>query len=341
MSLPPSGEIPQGAIRFNTDSQRLEFYAQGEWWVVSTDTPNLGRGVDSTPGTRGMFVGGFPSTDTIDYVNIASTGNAADFGNLTKARQESGGFANSTRALAAGDAVPGSDNTIDFWTIPTTGNAQDFGDLLAATGNAQNIGGFANETRGVFTGGYAVPAGRENKIQYVTIASEGNALEFGSLTAATSGPGAGIASPTRGFTFGGSAPGNVNTITFMTIATTGNAQDFGDMTDTGSARTGASSATRGIAFPGSPATNAIDYFTMATTGNAQDFGDLNTSSRYSASSGSSTTRAVVGGGGYPSTTDSIDYVQIATTGNASDFGDLTANRSLMMVGCFSNGHGGL
>ena len=36
MSLPPSGEIPQGAIRFNTDSQKLEFYAQGEWWVMST-----------------------------------------------------------------------------------------------------------------------------------------------------------------------------------------------------------------------------------------------------------------------------------------------------------------
>ena len=69
-------------------------------------------------------------------------------------------------------------------------------------------------------------------------------MESSILTAATSGPGAGIASPTRGFTFGGSAPGNVNTITFMTIATTGNAQDFGDMTDEGSARTGASSATR-------------------------------------------------------------------------------------------------
>ena len=67
-------EIPQGAIRFNTDSQRLEFYAQEQWWVMSTDTPNLGRGVDSTPGTRGMFVGGFPGTDTIDYVTIASTG---------------------------------------------------------------------------------------------------------------------------------------------------------------------------------------------------------------------------------------------------------------------------
>ena len=55
MSLPPS-EIPQGAIRFNTDSQRLEFYAQGEWWVMSTDTPNLGRSVDSTPGARGFLV---------------------------------------------------------------------------------------------------------------------------------------------------------------------------------------------------------------------------------------------------------------------------------------------
>ena len=55
MSLPPSGEIPQGAIRFNTDSQRLEFYAQGEWWVMSTDTPNLGRSVDPTPGARGFL----------------------------------------------------------------------------------------------------------------------------------------------------------------------------------------------------------------------------------------------------------------------------------------------
>ena len=50
-------EIPQGAIRFNTDSQRLEFYAQGEWWVMSTDTPNLGDSGDSTPGARGLIHG--------------------------------------------------------------------------------------------------------------------------------------------------------------------------------------------------------------------------------------------------------------------------------------------
>ena len=81
MSLPPSGEIPQGAIRFNTDSQRLEFYAQGEWWVMSTDTPNLGTSGDSTPGARGVFTGGIiPSAkNELDYINISSLGDAIDF----------------------------------------------------------------------------------------------------------------------------------------------------------------------------------------------------------------------------------------------------------------------
>ena len=86
MSLPPSGEIPQGAIRFNTDSQRLEFYAQGEWWVMSTDTPNLGTSDDSTPGPRGVFPGGRSGsttmTDDMDFINISSTGDALDFGDL-------------------------------------------------------------------------------------------------------------------------------------------------------------------------------------------------------------------------------------------------------------------
>ena len=38
-----------------------------------------------TGGTRGLFMGGAtPSdTDTIDYINIDTTGNAIDFGNLT------------------------------------------------------------------------------------------------------------------------------------------------------------------------------------------------------------------------------------------------------------------
>ena len=85
MSLPPS-EVPQGAIRFNTDSQKLEFYAQGEWWVMSTDTPNLASAGDSSIGARAVFPGGRTGsttmTDDMDYINISSTGDALDFGDL-------------------------------------------------------------------------------------------------------------------------------------------------------------------------------------------------------------------------------------------------------------------
>ena len=111
MSLPPS-EIPQGAIRFNTDSQRLEFYAQGEWWVMSTDTPNLGDSGDTTPGARGLFMGGEnPSRSAvIDAINFASTGSEFDFGDLTVTRSNVGVCASSTRGIAETDRRRSSGN---------------------------------------------------------------------------------------------------------------------------------------------------------------------------------------------------------------------------------------
>ena len=126
-------EIPQGAIRFNTDSHKLEFYAQGEWWVMSTDTPNLGRGVDSTPGTRGFNSGGgYPSgNNVIDYFNIASTGDAQDFGNLPSAGSNAGNASSKTRAIRMGNASPSYLNTISYVQIASTGDAMDFGDLNA------------------------------------------------------------------------------------------------------------------------------------------------------------------------------------------------------------------
>ena len=40
----------------------------------------------SSWGERGVFGGGGPTTSLIDYVTIATTGNAINFGNLTLAR---------------------------------------------------------------------------------------------------------------------------------------------------------------------------------------------------------------------------------------------------------------
>ena len=44
MSNQPPIEVPQGAIRLNTDSQRLEFFAQDRWYEFATDSPTLDGG---------------------------------------------------------------------------------------------------------------------------------------------------------------------------------------------------------------------------------------------------------------------------------------------------------
>ena len=75
-------------------------------------------------------MGGYISADTnsIDFITIASAGNATDFGDLTAARRNGGCVSNSLRSLYAGGHT--SLNTIDFVIIATTGNASEFGDLL-------------------------------------------------------------------------------------------------------------------------------------------------------------------------------------------------------------------
>jgi len=86
--------------------------------------------------TRGLFAGGFAgpaASNVIDYVTIATLGNATDFGNLTVARTLAGGASNNTRAAFSGGSTPSYSNVIDYVTIGSTGNATDFGDLPTAT----------------------------------------------------------------------------------------------------------------------------------------------------------------------------------------------------------------
>ena len=99
-----SVEIPAGAMRFNSDSQKLEYWNGSAWFQVHTATSNLATAGDREPGARGLRGGGQTpgNTDTIDYVNIASTGNAVDFGNLSASRFGAGGIGSSTRGLFGG-----------------------------------------------------------------------------------------------------------------------------------------------------------------------------------------------------------------------------------------------
>ena len=54
-------EIPAGAMRFNSDSQKLEYWNGSAWFQVHTATPNLANAGDPTPGPRGLIGGGSPA----------------------------------------------------------------------------------------------------------------------------------------------------------------------------------------------------------------------------------------------------------------------------------------
>lgn len=145
---------------------------------------NLGASLASS--TRGIWTGGYnsPGSEVIGFITISTLGNAVNFGNLTVARYAVSGCSNSTRGLFGGGTYPspvGTLNTIDFINIASAGNAQDFGDLTVfCFSNASS----SSSTRGVWAGGYvpSTPTNANNVIGYVTIATTGNAQDFGDLS---------------------------------------------------------------------------------------------------------------------------------------------------------------
>ena len=344
MSINPV-EIPTGAVRYNTDSNKMEVYIGSTWMEVSVSSPNLGD-TQSPAGARGLFFAGrTPSmVNTIDYVTISSAGDAIDFGDLTKVRRAHATAADRTRGLTMGgvNAPTGAlTNIIDFVTIASTGNAADFGDL---TVSRSWLAGVNNATRGIAGGAWS--PNRSNVMDYVTIQSTGNAVDFGDLTEAQQTDGS-FSSPTRGFWVGGAAGSGPDyqasttgtKIECVTTTTLGNAFDFGDLNNGTYGKVGASNSVRGLAAGGygSPANIlVIELFTMTTLGNGSNFGNL-THSHYYGNGTSASTRAIFGGGS--PNTNIIEYVNFATVGDATDFGDLTSARQHGRA--TSNANGGL
>jgi hypothetical protein len=190
--------------------------------------------------------GGYSTTNVIDFVTMASIGNATDFGDLTVARYAlSGGVSSPTRGVF-GSGVGASPfpqlNNIDFVTIASAGNATDFGDMTMVSDRGSSG---SSSTRGIFSIGRGPGAAITNVIEFITIASASNATDFGDLTQARSGTG-GVSNSTRVVFGGGSAPTIQNTIDFVTIASAGNATDFGDLTSTRSTAAGASNGGGGL-----------------------------------------------------------------------------------------------
>ncbi len=276
---------------------------------------------------RGVFMGGTTgiAVNTMDYITIATLGNATNFGDLTAAcRNSQGNVHSDTRGCLGGGVRNGAlTNVIDYITIMTTGNATDFGDL---TTSRYAVAGCNSDTRGVFCGGNDDAA--RNVMDYITIATIGNATDFGDLILADY-PYFACNSDTRGIIGGGDS----TFIDYITIATPSNSIDFGNLSY-GKSNGGAAvnSTTRGIMAlgysTGDVVVNVIEYITIATPSNATDFGDL-TVSRANMAGVNSGTRGVFAGGDDASYKNIIDYITIATIGNATDFGDLTVARTAL------------
>ena len=127
----------------------------------------------------------------IQFITLSTLGDAQDFGEVTTLNKAgAGAVASSTRAcFMGGTGTTGNadhvSNVIDFVTISTLGNGTDFGDMTVAV---NNFAAASNSTRGLHAGGRTgspVSEALQNVIGFITIASAGNATDFGDLVTPT------------------------------------------------------------------------------------------------------------------------------------------------------------
>ena len=238
---------------------------------------------------RGLFMGGSsPNTNylnVIEYINIASSGNGINFGDLTQRVSYTASCSSSTRGCNMGGYVgtphPAAHhtNTISYVEIMTLGDALDFGDLQVKT---YSPAGGSNGTRGMYAAGYT----QSSVINSFNIASAGtNASNFGDLIERRYGP-SGSSNRTRMIVAGGQNDAvATKSIEFITMASEGNGIDFGNMS-VGKVR-GCSVADQtrcvfatGDEHPGPAATNIIEFILIASGGSTEDFGDMMTETQY-------------------------------------------------------------
>jgi hypothetical protein len=249
------------------------------------DLPNYeARGFLAGTGnrTRGLFLGGEDAytgsssdqSNKIEYITIATTSDAQDFGDLTAARRQLGAAGNGTRALAFGGSSPTMSpysDVIDYVTIDTPGNATDFGDTFY---DKLATSGVSDLSRVVISSGFTTTlfVDGSSHMGYVNIATPGNASTFGDLSLSRSGT-SGCSDQTRGVFAGGRSNSNYyDTMDYITIQTLGNATDFGDLRYGKQFSAGSANGTIG-SFAGGDAGDTypnyqIDKITIQTLGNS-------------------------------------------------------------------------
>ena len=193
-------------------------------------------------GTKGLFAGGTSPSSSgykgIHMITIASGGNSSSSNSLSTQRINGAGFGDGTYGLFAGGSVSGSGalRSIDYRVVAVGGSASNFGNLMAYSGS-EEISACSNSTYGVIFGGRQIGGSdtgargviHSNAMEYVTMATQGDAQDFGTLPVGVNSPAA-MSNPTTGVRAGGVTSGsNSNVIEYWQFETPGSAQDFGNL----------------------------------------------------------------------------------------------------------------
>ncbi len=270
----------------------IEYYSmetQGtalDWGDLTTTVGACAAVADAIRGVRLAGCSSYPSTFTnsIDYFSLASFGNALDFGDVSTARRGVGSFGDRTRGGCFGGATGSSGSyattdAMDYVTIQSTGNAADFGDLSSITGlNGSSQWGSATRAMIGRMSSNVHPTSTLNRVDYVTVQTTGNTVDFGDITYAPDGN-LTASNAVRGILAGGYQPSSLNTMCYCTIATTGNFADFGDLISTVGESSGVGGRTRAF-FVRDYLNAKVDYVNIASTGNALAWGDLTTTKNH-------------------------------------------------------------
>ena len=313
---PSSGNV-NGDYWYDTGNDQLYQYWDSDFRLITTVPPSYYYG------GRGVFGTGTDTNLTLDYITIATTGNATDFGDGWYLRESSGGASDGTKGFWYGGINSGNVVSNNGYSI-----------TFATQGNATNTIGQVSYTlaRGsmccnteyiIATGGQSgYNTGTSNVIIRWSTASLGQGAAFGTMSTTRMGHSMWNDS-SRYLTFSGT--NSTADIAAGSFTSNAGASWIAQLTGNGSQPTGAAGdETRAITFAGTTGTQ-LDTVVIQNNSNATSFGQLNTNfSKPGACTNA--TRIVFGGSSYGGTFNHMSHVTIATTGSGSDFGDLTVAR---------------
>ena len=234
----------------------------------------------------------------------------------------------SGRGVFAGGTNPSVTSKVNSIQIPTQGNSTFFGELITAS---QGRATLSDGKRGISAGGYD-GSGGINQMDYFTLASAGNGVDFGNLTASRWYC-RGVSSSTRGVVSGGSNA--QTTMDYVEIATLGNAISFGTMPQNWNEGASCQSPVRGFFLKHSTNSGVNSYtdtrtiyITIASKGAGTRWRELTTSAEQGHQAVSNNTRAVMSGGD-SNDNNQVKYMEhwnMDSLGITQRFGDLTVAR---------------